>query len=66
MIPKCSSCNARGGIFRVLDGIICFICLDFLKHKVHYTHEDLYQLDCESIKKIIQVTKATQKVIDEK
>lgn len=63
MIPNCSTCDSRGGIFKIIDGMICFVCLDYLRHKAGYDLDGVHELDKETVKKIIAVTKQTNKVL---
>lgn len=62
-MDKCTSCNGRGGIFTIINGKICFVCLDYIRYKVGYKLDDIHELENENIKKIIVVTKQTNKVL---
>lgn len=57
MIPNCSTCKYRGGVFKVIDGLICLYCIAFLKTKAGYReHDDIALLDIKSIQLIIKTT----------
>lgn len=64
-IPPCSTCPSRGGIFKVLDGVICFLCLDYMRYKSHYSMEELYNLSCDAIKKVIAATRLAEEELRE-
>lgn len=61
-IPNCSSCGARGGCHRVSNGRICLLCLNYLRVHCEYRDtEEISLLSSEQIKKIISVTRSTEK-----
>lgn len=62
-MDNCTCCKGRGGILPIVNGKICSLCLNYLKHKAGYTQEDLYELDNEIAIKVMTVTKQTEKVL---
>lgn len=62
-MDNCTSCTGKGGIFSVIAGKICFICLDYIRYKAGYKLDDIHELENNNIKKIIAITRQTEKIL---